>query len=256
MQALGTRLSPNVIALQSLRMEKADDDAAAAAAKEQEEKDAAAAAEAEKNKPKPGSAEERVQKALEKASAAEARAEAAEKKAEDARIAEEARKTKELEEKGEFKTLAEQHKEEARKAKEDLDKANGELTTARQEAESEVQAEIEKITDEKKRETVKELLAGKTPFEQRRLLPKVLEMAGISASGRVGAGLPGSGTTGGTIIEEKEKEYRDLYAKSQKGDITPSEKLKLQTLGRDLSRLRSEAKKAKSDDSDDEVTLH
>lgn len=253
--ALTAQLSPSVIALRSLRMEKTDDD------KGDDDKGDGGKGDDDKGGggddgkgdkgPKPGSAEARVQGALDRA-----------KKAEDA-LAERDRKDKEAEEKrlaeqGEFKTLAEQKAEEARLAKEELDKANGELKTAREEAESEVQAEIDKIKDPKKQETVKELLAGKNPFEQRRLLPKVLEMAGLSAPGRVGAGLPGDGTQGGTKIEEKEKEYRDLLTKSQKGEMTPSERVKLGVLGRELRALREAAASGgKSEgDSDEEVVLH
>lgn len=246
-----------------MRMEKADDDAAAAAAAAEKEKadaDAAAAAEAEKNKPKPGSAEHRVQEALRQKKEAEDKLTAAEQREAERARKDKEREEKELAEKGEFKTLAEQRATEAAAEKEKRESAEKELGEARKEAEEEVKAAVDKIADEKKRATVQELLSGKSPFEQRRLLPKIFDMAGLAAPGRVGAGLPGEGAQGGSKAEEKEKEYRDLLAKSQKGEITPAERGKLNTLGRELRDLREAARKkeTKQDDGDPdaEVTLH
>ncbi len=210
------------------------------------------------DKPKPGTAEYRVMKALEKADAAEARAAAAEKKAADAEVAEKARNDKELQEKGEFKTLAEQKGKEALEHKTARETAEKELTEARKEAEDEIAKVIEGIKDEEKKKTLEDVLTGKSAFEKRRLLPGLMKSMGIgTGAGSFGLGTQGAGAEGTTKLEDKEKEYSELLQKVRDKKASPSEKGKLHTLGMELQKMReADASTKKKARGDEEVVMH
>lgn len=238
---------------------KEEDDAAAA----QKEKDDAAAAEKEKSKkePAPGSAEARVQGALTKAEEAEKRALAAEKKVADQEAAEKKRLEDEQKAKGEFKTLAETKEKEAADALAAKKISDDELAGARKDAEEEVQAAINGIKDEEKKKTVLELLEGKSPFEKRKLLPKMFASMGIAGGNtRVGAGLPGEGTEGQEKVEAEEKEYRTLLDKNAKAmqskvnpALTPIERRRFQELGKKMQAGREQKKKADAENEKETV---
>ncbi len=245
--------------------QKAADDKAAADKEAADKK----AAEDAKNDPKPGTAEHRVKMALKAKEDAETALE--KERGEKQKLLDEKKKSEEDKLKADGKKdelIALKEKELAtandalKQAQNDLDTKGKALTDAEKEADAEVQEAMKAIKDEKKKGTIESALKGKSAFEQRKLLPGLLEMAGVKTSKSLGAGLPGTGSEGSTKIEEDEAAYRVLLEKSQKaargGDkLTPLESKQFRELGTKLSAARdADRKKKAADDKDKEQVIY
>lgn len=206
--------------------------------------------------------------ALKKAEEAEARATAAETKLKESETAAKLAADKKLEEDGEFKTLAENAAIEAKTAKEAKEASDTQLKEANEYAQGTIDAQLEAIEDEGKREIVKKQLEGKTAMQQLQSLPDLMKLAGLEQGATTKPKVGGNGVIineDGTINDvehNKEKErFAELREKSQKNmreggpKLTPAERAELQKLGTSLQKVRNAEKAKEKKEEDDKVTV-
>jgi hypothetical protein len=143
---------------------------------------------------------------------------------------------KAAEEKGEFKTLYEEEQTKAKGLLEQLEAKNSRIEEFENRAKENIGKMLGQIKDETDRKTVEELLDGKTPDQQERLLPNLLEKYGlpqnINRSPQGGAGGGGSNSEIDKQIEELTKQ-KDTAVKDKDG-------MKVLKLTRKIDELKAQ----------------